>query len=326
MNLKEIIEEFDLEAFNENATNFRPETLLLNKGLLHRGFAASMLKGLDGEQFDRKLLYSWKKKGLLPFEIPSGWGRFNMVELVWLRLLIELRAFGVGLKSLMDLKRYYFETEEYAQVLYQNIVERFKRNELNESFKLVLLNEDDSVISFEDFTRNYTSKEDNRLLHHIVGVILNRHNLCLRLTLDGGFDFLELGEFQKAMIDADLVKKTDWYQKLIHQSCIIVNLTNIIREITQTHDLFTIEENKISFKRSAESLIRELFNEDNITEITIRLTNKDEPLLMVKRELSYRDLHQKINSLQRRGVFSNLIIKTRDGKVSYFESVDFIKL
>jgi hypothetical protein len=240
---------------------------------------------------------------------------------------MELRALGVGLERLMLLKDYFYGSEEYLQALNRITLGEYsippQGGVVTTSYVGFEPNMSQSEI---EMMKTYEGEGTSRLLHHILDVIVNRHVKYLRLSSDGRHDFFELSEMQTVSNDDHADTNPNWYKLLNMRSCVIVNLTNIISEITQTHEIFKVEQNKISFKRTAESLIRELFNEKNIIEVTIRLTNKEEPLLLVKRELSYRELHQKVNSLQKRGVFRDISIKTRDGNVSRFESIDLIKL
>lgn len=293
------------------------------EAFMYRQFTLSDVRDRAGNALDRKLLYTWKERGLLPFDKPSGWSKFSFVELVWLRLVMELREFGLELEKIVNLKDYYFSDEHYIRELYLKGLANLP-HQADDMIKMHYKGKDQ--ISFEDFRADTSKEYNNKLLHHIVGIVLNRHNICLCLNSDGKIEIYELGRMLAEGRMAEAEGFPSWYHLLNERSMVLVNLTKIIKEISQTHQLFEIEKDQLILRQSAEALIKRLFTDKHIVEVTIRMTNREEPLVYIKRQLTFKELNQKINDLQRKGVFRDMTIKSRDGKVQYFESIDIIKL
>lgn len=323
MNLKTAMEKFDYRKYHDSLLSDPMALGTFISAFSNRNYTISDIKDRAGEAMDRKLLYSWKERGLLPFDKESGWGKFNFVELVWLRLVMELREIGLGLERILVLKEYYFNDDNYLKELYQHFL---SNSAANLAHLINTVSEGGKELSFETFSRTINRETSNRLSHHIIGIVLNRDNICLCINLDGKIELYELGRMLKEARNSEIERFPAWYEVLSSRSNITVNLTSIIAEISQTHELFEIKEDQLIIRQSAEAIIKRLFTDKQIVEVTIRMTNREEPLVYIKRKLTFKELNQKINDLQRKGVFRDMTIKSRDGKVQSFESVDIIKL
>ncbi len=58
-------------------------------------------KRLDIDDVTSRILNNWEKNGLLDAERPEGkgWRKFSIMDLIWLRLVVELRKFGLPLEK-----------------------------------------------------------------------------------------------------------------------------------------------------------------------------------------------------------------------------------
>jgi len=86
--------------------------------------------GLEG--IDSKILYVWKKQGLLPFFDSSTekriWWRFSFIEICWLKVLVELRKVGIGMLKLQELTDFFFRPD---------FIEKYIQNAMQEIYSLV---------------------------------------------------------------------------------------------------------------------------------------------------------------------------------------------
>ena len=82
-------------------------------------------KYFDGRPFSlqdcgvthRELTY-WDTKGLLPIQVEAmKWRRFNLSELVWLRVIARLRQFNVGLNVIAIVKAELFFESAFTELL-----------------------------------------------------------------------------------------------------------------------------------------------------------------------------------------------------------------
>lgn len=71
------------------------------------------------EEFDRKLLYVWKSKGLLPHQLSEKkendeknlWAKFSFIEVCWIKMLVELRSVGIGMKKLKEVTDFFIHQD-----------------------------------------------------------------------------------------------------------------------------------------------------------------------------------------------------------------------
>jgi len=58
---------------------------------------------------DEDLFLYWRKKGLLPFFPKGAWAKFSFAQLIWLQMLVDLRALGYSLDQMLTLADYLFK-------------------------------------------------------------------------------------------------------------------------------------------------------------------------------------------------------------------------
>lgn len=323
MNLNDIIHKFDLVHFNHALANDMNEMELFYEVLLARCYTGSDIISNDGKVLDRKLLYTWKEKGVFPYAPKSGWAKFNFCELCWLRVVMELRLLGVGFEKIIKLKDYFFHDEEYKRELYNYNIKEMADNNTAENWRVGVVDESGSILAFEDLERIAIPESGARFFHTLLGIILTRHNVIMCLDGNGNVEFYDM-EMPTETESAPEIPA--WKALLMGPPFVTVNLTNVIKDVSQTHDVFTTKDGLLYFKQSALEAVQKLFRENNISELKIRLNNDQRPIIEVKRKLTFKELNQKVYELQRKGVFRDIVIKTRDGKVQYFESTDLIRL
>lgn len=58
-------------------------------------------------QTSYRIINHWDQKGLIPIGLEregSGWRKFNLIEVVWIRMINRLRAFGLSLEQIVRVK------------------------------------------------------------------------------------------------------------------------------------------------------------------------------------------------------------------------------
>jgi uncharacterized protein (UPF0216 family) len=73
-------------------------------------------------------------------------------------------------------------------------------------------------------------------------------------------------------------------------------------------------------------MLQEAFMKRGVTEVTIRVSEKWRPIVYIKKVMSKEEVLNEVEKLQTNDSFYDLIIKTRDGKVQYFEKTELLKL
>ena len=311
MNLKETIETLDIPYLQERikAGDGRVH-FELGEVLSVRTFS------LADTEFDRKLLHYWKQKGLLPFEKAKGREKYSFIEVCWFRFLNELKSLGTGIKNMQEIKTFFIDDKDFMYGVFK--IKR-EEGELNiehdfPGYGKVEINEE----RIDWLMQNQWVKFSITLM----SIILAKNNACVYITSNGKIDLMMLNDLQK---DPEKFVPI-WVKFFSENTMTIINLTSIISSITKTQDAFKVIDDRIEIKQSATALIKKLFNDDAVTEISIRMSSEKKPLLTITKRLTYEQLNQKVNALQRKGVFMDMTLKTRDGKLQFFESKEMIKL
>jgi hypothetical protein len=153
--------------------------------------------------------------------------------------------------------------------------------------------------------------------------MLTRGNYVFWSNGSGVYDIVNLNE-----TTLDPVKGImNIFTMLDNESVIFINIKKIIADLSDTHDCFS-KDLMLSQSKTADAIkiIKDLFKDDNVKEITIRANANGSPTAWIKRQMKIEDLENEIRGLRKKGNHYDLVIKTRDGNIQYFEHTDLVKL
>ena len=280
---------------------------------------------------DRKTLYSWKKHGLLPFSgTPSkggkgkSWGRFSFIELSWLKLLMELRQVGIGLDKLKEMNAFFFD-EDFIENFFRKPIE--DTNKLPEdsirklSEKQIL--KDGKVHVTEEIKKFFEEIQFSLFSCLLYSTMLSRSNYVLCADGKGKFDVVDLNQ----LTNDPIIGVMDFHRLLNTDSVVFVNIKKIIADLSGTHEHFSKELNLGQIlSDSSVNALKDLFRDGKVKEVTFRVNEVGRPLVWIKREMKMEDLKKELKDMSKKGNYCDLVIKTRDGQVQYFEHTEIVKL
>ena len=274
---------------------------------------------------DRKLLYTWKRKDLLPFEQEEGWGRFSFIELCWLNLLAELRAVGTGIEKIQKIKTFFFrpgfidelfsiEIEDF-EILHPDHAKAVKENIRFQDKKAVLSDEQKNVLLKDLQFSLFTIA--------IYSIIMTRMNLCVYMDSTEKIEAFDLN----ILLHDSTGELQNLFDLMSNNTLVIVNLKKIVADISGTHEYFSkILQFDTWISNNSVQILKKLFADKTVKEVIVRKIENGRALVHVKKEMELKELQREIHSLFRKGTFKDIIVKTRDGNVQYFEKTDIIKL
>lgn len=101
----------------------------------------------------------------------------------------------------------------------------------------------------------------------------------------------------------------------------------VVSDISQTHEYFS-KKTEILHRISESSIehLRKQFDENGVHEVTIRSNPKGRPTVYVTRQMNFSEMGKAIADLKKSGTFSDIVIKSRDGRIKHFEVTELIKL
>lgn len=163
-----------VSQFRENYLNQNVKTSSESE-ICQKMIAHFRVRNLSLHQDDvpYRVLSHWDSLGLLECEREngSGWRRFNLIERLWIQVIIELRKLGLSLEKINSIKPYFFEKIDTASWLayaeyYGLSVYLFKRP----TYFLIF---EDSQSEFLDWIE-LKKLQDNIVLEHFITLNLNK--------------------------------------------------------------------------------------------------------------------------------------------------------
>lgn len=139
----------------------------------------------------RDLFLYWRKKGLLPFFPKGAWARFSFAQLIWLRMLVDLRDFGYSLQNMQRLAAYLFQRAYEDHLPEHNLTVALAA--INQKAVAGLMSEQ------EQHLKVYLEEtlKDDALLHafkYNINYLTNLIAVCLKSGEEAGLVIFKEGE------------------------------------------------------------------------------------------------------------------------------------
>lgn len=319
------ISSFNMEGISKRLKNDPVHVFSDIKAFSNRVISISEV-GIEG--IDSKILYVWKKQGLLPFYDSNTekriWWRFSFIEICWLKVLVELRKVGIGMQKLQELTDFFFPPdfiEKYIENAMQDIDSLV--NFLPKGFYNPLQGRkgDESVEA--GLRKLFEELRISRFSLLIHAIILEKTNYALYFDEKKNFQILDIDEIDSA-------SKNDSFRLrdlLLQHTIVFLNIRKVVAGVSQTHEYFSKKtEIKDRISESSIELLRKQFEENGVHEVTIRSNAGGRPTVYITRQMNFSEMGKAISDLKKSGTFSDVLIKSRDGRIKYFEIKELIKL
>lgn len=286
-----------------------------------------------GIGIDRKVLYVWKKQGLLPHTgLPKkegkdkNWGRFSFIELCWIRVLMEYRAMGVGIEMLKQIKDFFYP-KGFFEAFFDKPIENLNESLDSKTLELIkeknLINDNQQIVLTKEIIDLFDQIQFSLFSCLLYATMLSKRHFLLYLDSKGKIDAIDLDEILKDPVMGVM----NFHNLLSQESSLFVNIRKIIAELSGTHEHFSKNLNiGQMMSDSSVSFLRDLFKDGQVKEVTFRVSETGRPLVIIRKEMSMEDLEKEVRKVRKKGNYFDLLVKTRDGDVKYFEHTEIIKL
>lgn len=278
-----------------------------------------------GIGFDRKLLYAWKQHGLLPFSHDDkSWNRFSFIETCWLKILLEFRSIGVGIEKLKIIKERFFNSnfiEDYIDLMNKVIENPDPSQDAEIKKKLGIVNRI-KIEKSEDVKLAFESIQLSLFSLYLYYIIMTRANHVLAITANGEIEVIDLN----LLISDSLTEMPKLQSFLTDNTVACVNIRKVILELSGTHEYFSKTEVGAMVSENSVNALRNLFLDNKVKEVTIRISENGVATATIKKDMDLAEMQKEIYDLRRKGNFKDVVIKTRDGNIQYFEQTELIKL
>jgi len=151
---------------------------------------------------------------------------------------------------------------------------------------------------------------------------MTRANHSLVITANGKIDVIDLN----LLIGDSLTEIPKLHTFLSDNTIACVNVRKVILELSGTHEYFSKTEIGAMVSEKSVNALRNLFLDNNVKEVTIRISENGVATASIKKDMDLAEMQKEIYDLRKKGNFKDVIIKTRDGNIQYFEQTELVKL
>lgn len=293
MDLEQILEELlrcppeKLAGLFEKITEHKHPGTLLNK------FISSRTLNFWAEE--NKLLDKWKEK---------GWRKFSLMELTWLRIIYELRQFGMNFTALQRMKETLLvalPAQDFKKMVKEN------RDKIEAALPHMATAKDKKLVEFLLRMDEVEMKETQcELLNYIMGCFLFRTPIYL--IVDASGDHMFLSERYRHITlrgqeSLDFVRKPH----------ISISISDIIGEFILEEK---IDSGFIENMFSPEELkIIDIIREERPESLIVKF-DKDNKINLIEVVKSKKaDLSLRLSDIILKNGYETITIKTQDGKI-----------
>ncbi len=246
-----------------------------------------------------RVINHWDEKGLIRFarKAEEGHRKFSLVDFIWIKVVNELRSFGVKLSDIQKIAKDIYEPlpmKELMDNLAENI-DTLKDYEANDKQEFI-----DFIKSGEYKSAEFPQIDINYLQIAIVEAITTREPISLLIFKNG--DWFPFIKSKESYYPADLLYKKDFY------SHISVSITEIMfRYLLEDYFKLYLDEMHIFNKHEAKLL--EYIVEENFKKVFVLFkSKKHEPIEITKGE----DAKEKIMRIIRAREYREFILVDKE--------------
>ena len=242
----------------------------------------------------------WDKQGILSSKRSknTAWRNFSYIDYIWLRVIDELRQFGVPTSLIKKAKD---ECFDLAILDYEKLLPAVRKELKSDSLRLS--NEDkEEILNQLDSNKDF---EVSYLMYVLCLSIKTRIPLSLFLFKDGSVDFwFESTKF---------LNYTELAEKKIFQSHLCVSLSSIIKDFIQDTN-FTFLLPQLPLLQPNETRLMELIHSGSYDSITIRFQNKKMKTVEL---LKKQDTKRRVADILMEAAYQDIVVKSHNGMVTH---------
>jgi len=272
-----------------------------------------------------KTIFDWDKWGILIDDKPvTGRRKYNVIEFVWIRLVVELRKFGLSMDAIRKVKDFLM-----AELKITNMLDMLVSGELEDTGEELGIKNKEGTDKLLELTKGVELEGEDRkdfqqfmdsdeykltqtaMGYLVFGGLLFRVNYQFLITAEGEMLISDGGDLLEGGVDADL----------LGAPYITFPLSLVLaRFFIEDNLLLEEDKERFEFLSKEEKDVLELLRSGKITSLSIRL-NKDKEISIVeaKEELDLERVSGRLMDLIMRNSFQTITYKTQNGKATHIE-------
>jgi hypothetical protein len=268
-----------------------------------------------------KVMSDWIKYALVDEPKEKGtWRKYSLKEAIWIKLIEDLRFFGIPLKTIKSIKTSFYDLN---QGLNKEAISYFERNaDKNETHRSI--NESNKRIQLALANEEFAS-----MLEYV-----NTFSMTIALTMSGVTNpvfiynnekegFFNLGD--TTLEGEEVEEKKKELEKITStQSFVLINMKSLITKFFNDEKESVDINYYLGLMNPKEKRLIEQIRSSNYSKITINL--QEGMIVLTRAQKKDNDVIMKqLARLMKRGDFVDLEISARDGKIVKVNQTELIK-
>jgi len=250
----------------------------------------------------------WHAKGLLirTYE-ESKWRKFDLIEFVWLRMIIQMRKFNISLEMIKMIK--------------ENLIQEIPVSEVLANKKIIdivikLAKEDkraeiENVLKSENVIENLKDQSLN-LFETLIMDIISFHNSYSIFISSNGVVPVKHSSLE-------LLSSSTSFNNIFNGSFISISMTEILRDF-MLGEQGIMQKHKLTILSESEEQVLSVLREDNLKSVMVRYgTNQQIDLLETVRVEKVDKRARLMDFIMTNG-YQDITIKTQNGEIVYCEN------
>lgn len=256
-----------------------------------------------------KIAFDWSNAGIYLRERKGkSRRRYNGVEYVWLRLVKELREFGLSIQSILNLKDYLLSemdlTEHYISLFETKVGKSTIWDEffigIQETFKTP-----ENFISVVKKENEKINLSNTKLSVLLFSTILSKGNVHLAIAKDGNC----------IVFDENPVRDLFTSSMIMNQSYISIPLNHIVSDFMGREELYDLNLESGIDLNEAEKKIIDLVREGGINSLSIKFLDGVVNLIETEESIDVKETKGRLIDLIKKGSYQEISYKTVKGKI-----------
>lgn len=268
-----------------------------------------------------RLITYWDEKGLLNEDKNDHkWRKFNLIDLVWIRLIAKLREFNIGLDTILQVKNSLWAKMPLEQV----INEKHIKETVIEISNLNGIKVPEGLLDNTTFLDEVKSIEVSWLFVSIAQMYLDKRDMSILIFFyqEGKEKELITVPFSPSKLPDFL--KIDGFKEILARSYISISLNDLVTNVFQIADTNSLHDLLLLTKD--EKVILEILRSGKYKSVKVRFDKSQKPLLLETTEEKKVNINSRISEFIRAASYQNIEIKTERGKIVSFTNSNKIKL
>jgi DNA-binding transcriptional MerR regulator len=300
---------------------FQTEIDLLNAKRIKEGYFDTI--ALMGKIQERKFsvkdirvnyrwLDHWHSRGLLFSNYDrSKWKKFNLQEYVWIKIILKLRAFNIGLETIAAVKMV-LDSEitgedllENSEINFNEIITQFAPS--NQKMEAV------GILSDPEIQNKIKETRINVLGLFIIDILLLGNYYSIIINPAGEI-------FPVKYSYLEIISNIPGFQNIISGSFVSISVTEILRDFILEQETIQPRTRRLALLSDEETLVLNTIRQDDLRSVIIRFDNRKKMNLLEEIRETKIDKSTRVAELIIAKGYQDITIKTQNGDIVFCEN------